>query len=243
MSQLSPAAREFREQAKDTERFLETCEGGDPGSPEEPSIWFLGIEPGWNKEQQATENQPTSPTKALMDTYNIEAQLKFQYNQKAFKLLAAIQGRNPEDYVDFALSERPFEKGAKGYFKANLFPEPFYDVATWEEAAGFKTKEEYRQWMREHRFKVMKHWIEKCRPRMVIGTSYSHLHDYMSITGTLVEPQPLHFEVNGRPKRMYASTDGIVPLFVTPHLIGESGLNSYESKKIVASVIRKTLAM
>lgn len=43
---LSPAAAAFRNRVEDETAFLTTCEGGDPGSPENRSIWLLGIEPG-----------------------------------------------------------------------------------------------------------------------------------------------------------------------------------------------------
>lgn len=258
MTKISAEAREFRAQVENTDRFLETCEGGDPGSPNQPSIWFFGIEPGWSKAQEAAEQKPETDHHRLMATYNVEAQLKYQYNRKAFQLLAAIEHLSSapqpssadkivRQYADFARAKRPFEQGSKGYFKANLFPEPFNNIGSWGEPAkattGFDTKEEYRAWLRENRFKVLSHWIDKHRPKMLIGTSYGHLHDFMAITGTQIEPDPVQFEIRSHPKRIYVTKSGTIPLVVTPHLIGPSGLNSYDAIATAAEIVQQTLQL
>jgi hypothetical protein len=62
------------------------CEGGDAGTPTNPSIWLFGVEPGWSKSDQARTDTPKNP---LDDGYSIETQLQWPYNRNAFKLLAA----------------------------------------------------------------------------------------------------------------------------------------------------------
>lgn len=131
MSQLSAAAIEYRRRVEDEALFLETCEGGDPGTPEQPSIWVLGIEPGWSIADAIADKKADPVREANVAKYAIEQQLTWPYNCKAFQLLAEMNGEKLEDYVEFAQRVRPFEQGCKGYFKANLFPEPFNNVHEW----------------------------------------------------------------------------------------------------------------
>lgn len=89
----------------------------------------------------------------------------------------------------------------------------------------------------------MQKWIEKCRPKVVIGTGLTHLHDFMAITDTVNEPAAHRFEINGHGKRMHISTEGTVPLAVIPHFTGgPHGLNSDESVRLTAQAIRAALA-
>lgn len=247
MTQLSAAAVEFRRHVEDEALFLQTCEGGDPGSPDQPSIWVLGIEPGWSLADAAADEKADPDREAQVEAYSIEQQLTWRYNCKAFQLLAEMNGVPLADYVQFAHEARPFERGSKGYFKANLFPEPFNNVGEWDAAAtgatGFNSKADYRNWLRSARFNVLKKWIQKCHPKVVIGTGLTHLHDFMAITGTNEEPAAHRFEVNGHSKRMHVSTAGIVPMAVVPHFTGGShGLNSDESVRVAAQTIRTALA-
>ncbi|MCC4293270.1 hypothetical protein [Brevundimonas aurantiaca] len=243
MSQLSATALNFRRRIEDEACFPETCDGGDPGTPDRPSTWLLGIEPGWSlADSISAENEGENRDKALAH-YGIELQLGWPYNRNAFKLFAAINGLPVEDYVRFAEHARPFERGSNGYFKGNLFPEPFNKVGSWDDkaacATGFATKTDYQEWQRSVRFGVMRKWIAKCKPKIVIGTGLTHLHDFLAITGTEKTPTPQHFEVNGHSKKVYIATCGIVPVAVVPHLSGgPHGLNSDEAIRISAGLIR-----
>ncbi len=246
MSQISGVAQAFRRRVEDEARFLETCDGGDPGTPDHPSIWVLGIEPGWSLADSVAAEQEDIERDRHRDQYSIELQLRWPYNRNAFKLLAALDGTPVEDYAPFAERARPFERGSTGYFKGNLFPEPFNKVGSWDNEAikktGFATKSEYREWHRIVRFSVMRTWIEKCKPKLVIGTGLTHLHDFMAITGTDDAPPARHFEVNGHSKRLHVATSGAVPVAVVPHLSGGSyGLNSDEATRIAASLILTAL--
>lgn len=235
--------RAFRDAVEDASRFLETCDGGDLGSPERRTIWLLGIEPGWNNADQALDEQGRSEKSEEIRKYSVETQLTWRYNSKAFQLLSALKGFPPKNYKAFAFAERPFEPGSSGYFKANLFPEPFNKVGAWDAAAidktGFETKDEYRTWLRSARFPVFRTWIEKHRPKLVIGTGLTHLEDFLAITGTTQIPPAQVFEINGHSKRMHLSTSGTVPVAVLPHLTGNTySLNSYQSISEVAERIR-----
>lgn len=179
----------------------------------------------------------------MASRYAVEVQLTFPYNRKAFQFFSELHDRKLENYVDFAMETRPFERGSKGYFKANLFSAPFKSMKTWDreaiEMTGFETKAEYQSWVRENRFAVLKGMIEKHRPKLLIGTGTSHLHDFLTITGTEQVPPADRFPVGQHFKRMHIGTTGIVPVVVIPHFTGGShGLNSDESIRIAARKVR-----
>lgn len=236
-------ANSFRSRIEDEDCFVSTCEGGDPGAPGRRSVWLLGIEPGWSLSDDKADHEEDVERDRRLAAYAVELQLEWPFNRNAFKLLSALEGDAPEDYRDFALRVRPFERGSDGYFKANLFPEPCNNVGEWDAGSvsktGFPTKDEYRTWLRKSRFRVMKAWIERCRPRLVIGTGLTHLSDFFAITGTREIPPAHTFTVNGHPKRMYVATSGLVPVVVVPHLTGGAhSLNSNAAIGLAAAQIR-----
>ncbi len=248
MNRISAAALDFRLRVEDEARFLETCEGGDPGTPEQPSIWVLGIEPGWSLADALADEQGDPEREAQMKQYGVDLQMRWRFNRGVFKLLSAIEGSSVEGYVEFAERARPFERGSKGYLKANLFPEPFNNVGEWDEAAsdatGFSDKADYRSWLRKARFAVLRGWIKHCRPKLVIGAGLTHLQDFLDITGTSKSPPAQRFEVNGHGKRLHIGISGIVPVATVPHFTGgPHGLNSDESIRAAADYIRDALQL
>lgn len=237
------AALQFRREIEDEAHFLSTCDGGDPGTPEDPSIWLFGIEPGWTFSDQQSDEAWTPEAAARLAAYSVDLQLEWNYNRKAFQLLAALEGLSPRDYLYFARRAQPFVANSKGYLKGNLFPVPFNKVTVWDEGAilmtGFETKQEYRSWVRSARFPVLKAWMERCRPRLVIGCGITHVAEYLEIAGADQPPREFQFEVNGHIKRVFISTGGIAPVAIVPHLSrGIYSLNSYESIARTAEIIR-----
>ena len=248
MTNLSRTALAFRSRIEDEAAFLDLCEGGDPGTPENRSIWLLGIEPGWSLADEEASYLMDVERAAKLATYAIELQFQWPFNRNAFKLLSALKGGAPENYREFALGARPFEQGSTGYFKANLFPEPCNNVGDWDtglaEKTGFAIKEDYRSWLRETRFRMLKGWIERCQPRLVIGTGLTHLADFLAITGTTEDPRAHVITVNGHAKRLYVATSGIVPVAVIPHLSGgPHSLNSNAAIALAAAQIRGQLGL
>lgn len=248
MTDHSPRALAFRSRIENEAVFLSTCDGGDPGTPDDRAIWLLGIEPGWSLTDEAADDEMDAERTKKLANYEVELQLKWRFNQNAFKLLSALNGGAPEDYREFALRVRPFERGSTGYFKANLFPEPCNNVGEWDDASaaktGFASKDDYRSWLRDNRFRVMTKWIEKSRPRLVIGTGLTHLEDFLAITGTVETPQAHIITVNGHAKRMHVATSGTVPVAVIPHLSGGShSLNSNAAIALTAAHIRIELGL
>lgn len=234
----------FRALVSSADRFLETCDGGDIGSFDSPSIWLMGVEPGWSLKDQLREKKGAAASQDHDESYSVDLQLGWPFNRTAFKLLSAIEGGAPEDYVDFAKRARPFERGSQGYFKANLFSVPFHNLEAWDDEAkqdtGFDTKSAYQDWVRTVRFPVVSSHLELHRPKLLIATGLAHLQDFRHVVNasTLIEHS---FTVNGHTKRMFVSTDGLVPLVVVPHLSGgPAGLNSNAAVAQAAQVILKS---
>ncbi|MBN9021823.1 MAG: hypothetical protein J0H08_06980 [Rhizobiales bacterium] len=243
---LSTEAEGFRHWVQDRENFPDTCDGGDPGSPNTPSIWVFGLEPGWPSAVADIPWRHDGARSAALEQYKIELQLTWRFNCQVFKLLAALNRRPPAAFREFAQNVRPFERGSMGYFKGNLFPIPCNRLATWDKSrqatTGFVKKDEYQNWMRETRLPILRHWIEKCKPKIFICSGIGHVADFMGLTDAYPPWSPHIFQVNGHTKKIYFSDSGTVPTIVVPHLSGgPNGLNSDESIEIAASYIRRML--
>jgi hypothetical protein len=241
MNDADPAAENFRASIHDESTFA-GCDGGDLGTPDNPSIWLFGIEPGWSKRDAAREASAVNEVDPRFERYEIGLQLEWPFNRNAFKLLAALDGRDPSTYREFAIERRPFEAGSRGYFKGNLSPIPFRRASEWDDDArqktGFKDRASYDAWMIETRLPVIAKWIIKFKPSLFIGVGLSRADLFARAAGA----GTLHsrvFEVNGHKKRVHWSTDGHANLLVVPHLSGgANGLNSDASVRIVAQIAR-----
>ena len=232
----------FRAKIQDRNQFVTTCDGGDLGVPESPSIWLFGIEPGWSLSDEVAEAKGLGVSEGILKDYSVELQLAWPFNRNAFKLLAAIEEIPISEYRKFAKEKRPFERDSKGYFKGNLYPAALNKLTTWHEDAtyltGFNNKEDYQNWVKERRFPIVESWIDVSRPKLFIGTGLGHLEDFMKVTKTK-DFKTHSFSVKGQSKRLIWSTDGIVPIVVLPNLSGgKNGLNSHESIRIAAEFIR-----
>lgn len=235
----------FAERASSIEHFLSTCDGGDIGSIEAPSTWLMGLEPGWSRQDQMRHKEGVPAPRQLDTSYSVELQLGWPFNRTAFKLLCAIEGGEPKDYVAFAKRTRPFERGSTGYFKANLFPLPFYNLEQWDDEArrdtGFDSKVDYQKWLRDARFPVLSAKLEMHRPKVLIATGLSHLQDFLQVAKA--HPGQDHvLTVNAHNKRVHVATGGLVPLVVLPHLSGgPNSLNSNAAISQAAEVIRELI--
>lgn len=211
---LTDRAGQFRARIANPDRFMETCDGGDLGDPDSPAIWLLGLEPGWSVRDENDEQSRLTAVDRSFESYAVDLQLTWPFNRNAFKLLAALSGERPQSYADFARRERPFEQGAKGYFKGNLFAVACNAIGIWGEVhqleTGFTTKEEYRIWLRSVRFPILRERIERHRPKLIICTGLTHMADFMAVTATTDEPPAHVFEVNGHSKRIHVSRGGTV---------------------------------
>lgn len=76
---------EFRDRVENPDRFLETCEGGDIGTPDEPSIWVIGQEPGWSKANEYADGLSEAAGEAYrakVALYSIELQLTWPWSEQ-----------------------------------------------------------------------------------------------------------------------------------------------------------------
>ena len=203
---------------------------------------MFGLEPGWSKKDENDEKNGGGTTKLELESYSTALQMKWPFNRNAFKLLAAMNGREISDYKSFAEEQHIFERGSQEYLKGNLHPLAFRQVEDWDRTAssstGFLDKESYRLWIKENRFPVITEWIERCRPKLFIGVGNSHRKEFMTVTRS-PSYEERKFPINGFTKKMYLTKSGLVPLAVIPHLSrGKNGLNSDEAIQKTADKIR-----
>ena len=223
------------------------CDSIDPGSPESPSIWLFGIEPGWSKnDQESAADQKSNQD----DCYSIQTQIKWPFNRNAFKLLAAMHGNgySVKTYKEFAEKFQPFVHDSKGYFKGNLYPYACNNVHEWHEYAaretGFPDKKSYLQWCSDYRFPEVKNWVDEYQPKVFIGVGSTYRADFSrAFFGEAVELKEEIFSVNGHGKRIFYTKVAGKTLFVIPHLSGgKNGLNSNESIRLAGEFIANFLS-
>lgn len=203
------------------------------GSKRNPSIWLFGIEHGTYK----SKHDENLETKELIEDedYSVKTQMKWPYNQKAFKLLASMSPQyGAEKYVEFAEEYKPFVAGTQGFFKGNLYPFPCHNVGAWPEIAteitGAASKHDYIEWCREHRFPVIKKWIDEYCPKIVIGVGIGNREEFsLAVFGESVSLSEYVFHINGYQKRIFYHATENKKLVVIPHFSGPSGLNSNDS--------------
>lgn len=79
----------------------------EAGSASNPTIWLLGLEHGTYKSVHAEGYRANIESSKC--TYSIDLQMKWPYNQKASKLLAAMDKRyGLEKFKEFAKDMQPF---------------------------------------------------------------------------------------------------------------------------------------
>lgn len=139
------------------------------------------------------------------------------------KLLGAVNGGLATDYKEFARKVKPFVIGGKGYCKINLYLLAFKDTSPtlWHErfwkATGLNSKAEYVSWIRLHRFPVIKSWVERFSPRLIVCTGKSYLSDFkaafvdndLSIHSEVIDDRELHWALN-----MCGTLVAVVPFMV-----------------------------
>lgn len=175
-------------------------DGGDWGSPENPSIWICGLEWGGvdNKDIEKMKGEFANPKihAGYEDTEEeIKKQLDYRFNQACYKILHALAtfdindphhtaGKESEGYADFFQKTKPFVEGKTGYLKINLYPLAFKNTNTdnWAStqriSTGIKSKEDYKKWIEKERFPVIRRWTEKHKPRLILCFGTSHRTDF-----------------------------------------------------------------
>lgn len=119
------------------------CDGGNPKG----CVWLCGLEWGGDETKETFSFTDVSRPSAINP--KDETFLKYPYNWRAMKLLAALNGAPPtESYTDFFRRQSCFASNSD-YFKLNLYPISFKTTShsrwtKWlEKETGFATKQEY----------------------------------------------------------------------------------------------------
>ena len=219
------------------------CDSGEiqAGNKNNPSIWLFGIEHGTYKSKH--DENPNTKELIEDENYSIKTQLKWPYNQKAFKLLASMLPEyGPEKYVEFAEKFNPFVAGSHGFFKGNLYPFPCHNVGKWPETAveitGAVNKHEYILWCRKHRHPVINKWVEEYCPKVFIGVGIANREDYsLAVFGEPVSLSEKVMAINNHKKRIFYHVKENKKLVIIPHFSGPYGLNSNESLQKVGEFI------
>lgn len=167
---------------------LSGCDGGDIGTPENPSVWWCGIEWGGGfSEKSVDELQNVFKEEVNIDGYeNFEKNFAYIFNWNALKLLSVIEGYKLEDYKIFGQDKRPFVKNEKGYFKMNLYPVSFKNTShhfwteTFSNATGLATKSEYLDWIRGNRFRTLREITKKHCPKLIVCTGITFKDDFVT---------------------------------------------------------------
>lgn len=164
------------------------CNGGQIGSPEQPSIWVCGIEWGGGFERdedllryiharEEWENPPTGEENLYL--------LDYPYGRTTVKLLTAIDGGKVEEYEGyFEQYKQARENAEKGIFLLNLYPLAFKDTdsahwkASYHEILGFRDKGEYIRWCRRYRFIEMNKRANQYKPKLVICYGLNYADDF-----------------------------------------------------------------
>jgi hypothetical protein len=147
------------------------CDGGNLKG----EVWFCGIEWGLGKDHPIEEELKVDRSAVPQEYRSPEEILKYpNVGVRLIKLITAIRGGSVQDYHRVAYETPfPFDRQSQ-YFKINLFPVACKDTrAIWGEAlkanTGFPTKADCLQWCRQNRFPEMRGWVEKGKPKLIVG--------------------------------------------------------------------------
>jgi hypothetical protein len=154
------------------------CNGGNLHG----ALWFCGIEWGMGKDHEIGEELARNVSKPPQIYESAEDILKnattgkpYPYGIKLIKLITAIRGGSVSDYRRVASGTPfPFHRDSD-FFQLNLFPVAFKEVDPqlwidkYKTAIGLPTRDAYVRWCRENRFPQMRSWVEKGKPKLIVG--------------------------------------------------------------------------
>lgn len=219
-------------------RFLNWCtsfsgcdDGGDIGSPKNPSTWVCGIEPGGSVDYNDDGFTPLFFQKHYPNPATGSEECKIlntRFGRQSAKLLGVIEGYRVTEYKKFAENRQPYTKGKLGYFKWNLYPLPFKNIhpENWNSnlatATGFPTKESYMKWVQENRFPFIQSQKLKYKPKLIICFGKSYQNDFRS--AFLQKESILETELIEE-KTIYYNNESTTLVAILPFPSGRYGLN------------------
>lgn len=216
------------------------------GTPASPSVWLFGIEHGTYRSRHDGGIGVVGDANDDDNDYSVETQRRWPYNQKAFKLLAAMQGIPVQDWREYAEKHQPFVKGSPGYFKGNLYPYACHNAAEWPaEAAdetGFANKLDYQTWCRDKRLPVIRSWVEEYKPSVFIGVGSGYRNDFSrAVFANEAELETTVVVAAGKERRLFFRIDEAKKLVVVPHFSSAAGLNSDALLQATGTFIAKLM--
>lgn len=203
------------------------CDGGNPGG----STWICGIEYGGGETEGKFQfTDVTEPAYVGGEIYDRGDFLKYRYNWKAVKLLAALDGRDVKNYAKFYEDRQCFNRQSD-YFKLNLFPLGFRNTSHshWTEwiatKTGIPTKDEYLRWCIAHRFPALRSWVEKYSPKLVVCTGITYADWFHEAFGE-EDDRIIDTTAGGKLVRSFVTNGGKTLIAVTYFFGGRYGLKS-----------------
>jgi hypothetical protein len=161
------------------------CDGGNPRG----KYWLCGIEyAGGDTEESLVFDDVSTPKYVGAPHRDREEFLKYPYNWKAIKLLAALSGKDPSKYTAFFKEQGCFDRDSN-YFKLNLFPIGFRNTAhaLWDDwlvrKTGLATKQQYLEWCFSHRFPAIRAWMLDFSPSLILCTGISEFKQFQAAFG------------------------------------------------------------
>lgn len=208
------------------------CDGGNPNG----EIWICGLEmAGVNDLEFHELSEPPyigHPHRDRAEFFNNSKGETQPYNVNAVKLLSALEGREVNEYKSFFEEYSCFDKKSN-YFKLNLFPIQFKntDPKNWldhqAKITGFSGKKEYKKWCEEHRFPVLKGWVTRFSPKLIICTGTTYDSEFKSAFGS-GNTEYLETEAAGKKIKYFVTNNNRTLVAVTYFLVHSTGLNSHE---------------
>ncbi|MDO8289170.1 MAG: hypothetical protein Q7T44_08130 [Parvibaculum sp.] len=163
------------------------CDGGEIGSPSNPSTWVCGIEWGGGHTPEAlAAHMEEDVSRAPRGYTDWTENLAYIFNWQVMKLLSVINGGSVSDYKNFAETVKPFVAGSPDYFKMNLYPIGFKDTsfARWHDnfshITGFHGKADYLRWCSTCRFPEIRKWAKSAAPELILCLGKTYIQDFRS---------------------------------------------------------------
>lgn len=205
------------------------CDGGDPGTASNPSVWVCGIEWGGGHDAAGLRSHLRKTDQHPPGGYDSwQKNLSWIFNWQIMKLLAVMNERPLKAYKQFAKEVEPFVMGAKGYFKLNLYPIAFrttnqkHWINDFAPITGFSTKQEYVDWCAERRLPKIREWSQFHSPELVIclGKTYRDVF----ATTFAVSHGTWETEIIDDRELCWAINEYGTLIFVLPFMVNRNGL-------------------
>lgn len=235
-------------------------DGGDIGSPQNPTIWVCGIEWGVGgrdflknsisvKELKKQFLKDVScPTLGFMENEKLPAwkeSISYPYGRQLVKLLCGLSGGRVTDYKNFAETIQPFVFGKSGYFKLNLYPLDFYDTDEkhWSSAhniaTGFENKNQYKKWIEENRFPEFRKLVKKHAPKLIVCFGRTYFEKF-KLAFADIDTSFNEETIEDRKLLWARNSDGVL-IAVLPFLVNRWGLNRNVTMQLFGDRLRELL--